>query len=140
MASLAAHRLGVLARPNSITRCGLLERDAHATPITGQENHMAPLEYLIGTYNPIDRPYIFGDPTKWTPLQVDIVMAVATAKYNEFVCATEYVARLVRSRLITKQDGVDTLHEAAVYNGLYADYGRDEIQSVIAAAFESEAA
>ncbi|WP_316219420.1 hypothetical protein [Bradyrhizobium sp. SZCCHNR2026] len=101
---------------------------------------MLPLEYLIGTYNPIDRPYIFGDPTQWTPLQLDIVLGVANAKYHEFVRAADYIARLVRSRLITKQDGVDTLHEAALYNGLYAEYGRDEIQSIIATAFESEVA
>ena len=101
---------------------------------------MLPLEYLIGTYNPIDRPYIFSDPAQWNPLQVDIVLGVANAKYNEFVGATDYVARLVRGRLITKQDGVDTLHEAALYNGLYSEYGRDEIQSIIAAAFEAEAA
>ncbi|CCD90951.1 hypothetical protein BRAO375_1270028 [Bradyrhizobium sp. ORS 375] len=101
---------------------------------------MLPLEYLIGTYNPIGRPYIFGDPAQWNPLQVEIVMGVANAKYNEFVDATGYVARLVRSGLITKQDGVDTLHEAALYNNLYNEYGRDEIQSVIAAAFESEVA
>jgi hypothetical protein len=101
---------------------------------------MPPLEYLIGTYNPIDRPYIFGDRNQWTPLQIDIVLGVANAKHNEFVGATDYIARLVRGRLITKQDGVDTLHEAALYNGLYAEYGRDNIQSIIAAAFQLEVA
>lgn len=101
---------------------------------------MPPLEYLIGTYTPIDRPYIFGDPTRWTPLQLDIVLRVANAKYNEFVGATDYVARSVRNRLIIKQDGVDTLHEAALYNGLYAEYGRDNIQTVIATAFKLEVA
>jgi hypothetical protein len=101
---------------------------------------MPPLEYLMGTYNPIDRPYIFGDQTQWTPLQIDIVLSVANARYNEFVIRADYIARLVRSRLITKQDGVDTLHEAALYNGLYVEYGRDNIQSIIAAAFESEVA
>ena len=49
-------------------------------------------------------------------------------------------SQLAPNRLIIKQEGVDTLHEAALYNGLYAEYGRDNIQSIIATAFKLEVA
>jgi hypothetical protein len=101
---------------------------------------MLSLGYPVGTYNSIDRPCIFnGDPSRWTPLQIEVIMAVANAKIDEFAGASHYVARLVRHGLVAKQDGVDTLHEAAAYNALYGEYGRDEIQSIIAAAFKWEA-
>jgi type I restriction enzyme R subunit len=71
-----------------------------------------------------------------TPATGEINTAtLANAKFDEFVSASDYVSRLVRNELITKQDGVDTLHEAAAYNALYVEYGRDEIQSIIAGAF-----
>jgi hypothetical protein len=63
----------------------------------------------------------------WTPLQTDICMSVAR------------VAELVRLCLITKADAADTLHEAAIYNQLYFEYGADHIQGIMARAIEGAA-
>jgi hypothetical protein len=76
----------------------------------------------------------------WTPLQADICMSVALAKRDVFIGASQYVAELVRLGLLSRAAGADTLHEAAIYNQLYFEYGRDHIQEIMAVAFNSEAA
>ncbi|WP_441278584.1 hypothetical protein AB7783_19995 [Tardiphaga sp. 172_B4_N1_3] len=101
---------------------------------------MLTLEYLEGTYNPVGRPGIFDDPTSWTSLQLEMVVLVANAKFERFLDVAEYIAGLVRQGLVTKQDAVDLLHEVALYNALYVEYGRDRIHSIIATPFRSEVA
>src|SRR6218665_1389870 len=105
-----------------------------APPASGhgpERYHMITLEHLEGTYNPVGRPGIFDDPTKWTSLQRDLVLAIANARFDRFHDAVEYVVGLVRHRWVTKQDAVDLLHEVALYNALYQEYGRDRIQKII---------
>jgi len=75
----------------------------------------------------------------WTPLQTDICMSVALAKRDAFIAKAERVAELVRLCLLTKADAADTLHEAAMYNQLYFEYGADHIQGIMARAIEGAA-
>jgi hypothetical protein len=76
----------------------------------------------------------------WTALQTDICMSVALAKRDAFIAEAERVAELVRLGLLTKPAAADTLHEAAIYNQLYFEYGADHIQAIMAATIGSGAA
>jgi hypothetical protein len=80
------------------------------------------------------------DPTKWTALQTEICMNVALAKRDAFVAEVQRMAEFVRLGFLTRAAAADYLHEAAIYNQLYFEYGTDQIQKIVAAAFESEAA
>jgi hypothetical protein len=99
---------------------------------------MGPLEYFQVTYNPVGRPNIFDYPSKWTPLQRDIILPIANARLEAFRDAVEYVSGLVRQGLLTKQDAVNVLYEAVLYNRLCEEYWL-EIQSIIGDAFKLEA-
>lgn len=76
---------------------------------------------------------------QWTALQAEICMNVANAKFHAFVDEADRLAYWVRLGVVKKQVAADYLHESAVYNQLYFEYGTDEIQGIIAAAFASEA-
>ena len=67
-------------------------------------------------------------------------MNVANAKIYAFVAEAERMAEFVRLGLITRSIAADYLSEAAVYNQLYYEYGADYVQSILAAAFASQAA
>lgn len=76
----------------------------------------------------------------WTPLQTDVCMSVALAKRDAFIAEAQRVTELVRLGLLKKPDAADTLHEAAIYNQLYFEYGADHIQQIMAAAFSEAGA
>lgn len=75
----------------------------------------------------------------WTALQTEICMNVANAKFYAFVDEADKLAHWVSLGVVRKQVAADYLHESAIYNQLYFEYGTDKIQGVIAAAFVSEA-
>jgi hypothetical protein len=76
----------------------------------------------------------------WTPLQTDICMSVALAKRDAFINESQRIADLVRLKVLPKPVAADYLHEAAIYNSLYFEYGTDHIQEIMAVALGSEAA
>jgi hypothetical protein len=76
------------------------------------------------------------DEAKWTALQIDVCMSVANAKHLAFICEADRLAKLVRSGVLSRGDAADCLHNAANYNSLYFEYGTDNIQDVLAAAFD----
>jgi len=80
------------------------------------------------------------DPMKWTALQTEICMNVANAKFYAFVAEAERMAEFKRLGFVTRATAADYLHETAVYNQLYFEYGTDRIQKIMAEALESEAA
>jgi hypothetical protein len=80
------------------------------------------------------------DPTKWTALQTEICMTVALAKRDAFIEEAHRAAEFVRLGFITRPVAADYLHEAAIYNSLYFEYGADAIQAIMSAALDSEAA
>jgi hypothetical protein len=80
------------------------------------------------------------DPHKWTPLQTEVCMNVANAKLYAFEAEAERIAELIRLKLISKAEGADRLHIAAIYNQLVYEYGTDRVQNIVAAAFDREAA
>jgi hypothetical protein len=88
----------------------------------------------------LDAEWIAIDPTKWTALQTEICMSVALAKRNAFIAEAERAAEFVRLGFITRPVAAEYLHEAAIYNQLYFEYGRDAIQRIMSAAFDCEAA
>jgi len=87
----------------------------------------------------LDAEWIAIDPTKWTALQTEMCMSVALAKRNAFISEAQRMAEFVRLGFITRPVAADYLHEAAIYNQLYFEYGADAIQAIIAMAFNSEA-
>ena len=80
-----------------------------------------------------------SDPTSWTALQTEICMSVALAKLDAFMAEAERMAEFARLGFVTRAVAGDYLHEAAIYNQLYFEYGTDHIQGIISAAFASEA-
>jgi hypothetical protein len=80
------------------------------------------------------------DPTKWTALQREICINVANAKYYAFVAEAERLAEFLHLGFVNRQTAVDYLHESAIYNQLYFDYGTERIQMIMAGALESGAA
>ena len=77
---------------------------------------------------------------QWTALQTEICMNVANAKFYAFADEAAKMAHWVRLGVVQKQVAADYLHETAVYNQLYFEYGTDKIQRIVADAFASEAA
>lgn len=75
------------------------------------------------------------DIRDWTPLQTDICMSIANAKYYTFIDEAGRLAKLIRARMLSAADAADCLHEAANYNALYMEYGVDQIQGVMAEMF-----
>jgi hypothetical protein len=88
----------------------------------------------------IDEQIAALDETKWTPLQADVCMGVARAKLDRFMDQAERLAELVRVRVLPKAVAADYLHQTAIYNQLYFEYGADHIQEIMAQALGSEAA
>jgi hypothetical protein len=80
------------------------------------------------------------DPTTWTALQTEICINVALAKRDAFIEEAQRMTEFVRLGFMTRATAADYLHEAAIYNQLYFEYGTDQIQSIISAALASEAA
>jgi hypothetical protein len=80
------------------------------------------------------------DYSTWTQLQAEICMNVANAKLYAFVAEAERAADYTRLGFLTRATAADYLHETAVYNELYFEYGRDRIQEIMAGALDSEAA
>jgi len=78
--------------------------------------------------------------SRWTPLQAETCMYVANAKYYAFQDEADRHAEFVRCGLETRAEAVEILHAAALYNGLYCEYGRDKIQGVVAEALRKVAA
>ncbi len=78
------------------------------------------------------------DPAQWTPLQTDVTMAVALAKFRAFEDQAYRVGDMVRLGLIKRVEASDLLHGAANYNSLVFEYGPDRIQQIIAAGLEAE--
>jgi hypothetical protein len=79
------------------------------------------------------------DVQAWTRLQAEICMNVANAKFYTFVSEAERMSEFARLGLITRAIASDYLHEAALYNSLYFEYGADRIQKIVAEAFEAAA-
>ena len=75
----------------------------------------------------------------WTKLQAEVCMNVANAKYFAFVGECERMVEFMRLGFVNRPTAADYLHQTAIYNQLYFEYGTDEIQGIIAAAFASEA-
>jgi hypothetical protein len=80
------------------------------------------------------------DISDWTPLQADVCMSIANAKYETFIFEAGRLAKLVRARILSGADAADYLHEAANYNQLYFEYGVDQIQAIMARMLSLEAA
>jgi len=74
----------------------------------------------------------------WTPLQTEVCMSIALAKLDAFIAESYRVGDLVRLGLLQRADAADTLHEAATYNELYFEYGRDRIQGIMADALNAK--
>jgi len=74
----------------------------------------------------------------WTPLQVEVCMGIAMAKRDAFIAEAHRVSDLVRLKLLDRATAADTLHEAAVYNQLYYEYGQDHIQAIMANALDAK--
>jgi hypothetical protein len=72
----------------------------------------------------------------WSPLQIEVCMSVAMAKRDAFIAEAYRIGDLVRLRVLDRATAADTLHEAATYNELYFEYGRDEIQEIMASALD----
>ena len=80
------------------------------------------------------------DPTKWTKLQTEICMNVALVKRDAFIAEAQRAAEFVRLGFITRPVAADYLHEAAIYNSLYFEYGAEAIQAIMATALSDAAA
>ena len=80
------------------------------------------------------------DVEKWTPLQADVCMNVALAKLDRFMDQADRLAELVRVRVLPKPVAADYLHQTAIYNSLYFEYGVDRVEEIMAQALGSEAA
>jgi hypothetical protein len=83
---------------------------------------------------------ICKDISDWTPLQTQVCMSIANAKYYAFADEAGRLAKLIRARMLSAADAADCLHVAASYNALYAEYGVDQIQGIMAEMFGLEAA
>jgi hypothetical protein len=80
------------------------------------------------------------DEMKWTPLQTDVCMSIAHAKIDRMVDEAQRLAELVRLEILPKAVAAEYLHQAAIYNQLYFEYGADRIQKIMAWALRREAA
>lgn len=80
------------------------------------------------------------DQKKWTQLQTEVCMNVATAKFYAFAAEAERMADWVCLGVVSKTVAADYLHTSAAYNGLYFEYGADRVQQIMADALESRAA
>jgi hypothetical protein len=80
------------------------------------------------------------DVSRWTQLQAEICINVANAKYYAFVGEADRAAEFVRLGFIKRATAADYLHETAIYNQLYFEYGTDRIQEIMTVALDSEAA
>jgi hypothetical protein len=87
----------------------------------------------------LDAEWIAIDPTNWTALQTELCMAVANAKYHAFVAEAGRLAEFLRLGFVNRATAADYLHQTAIYNQLFAEYGTDRIQAIMAEAL-SEAA
>jgi hypothetical protein len=74
------------------------------------------------------------DESKWSPLQAETCMAVANAKFYAFEAEAARLSEFVRCGFMTRTAAADTLHAAALYSSLYAEYGRDRIQRIVSEA------
>lgn len=74
----------------------------------------------------------------WSPLQIEVCMSVAMAKRDAFIAEAFRIGDLVRLRVLDRATAADTLHEAARYNELYFEYGRDHIQQLMANALDAK--
>ena len=74
----------------------------------------------------------------WSPLQIEICMSVALAKRDAFIAACYQVGDMARLGVITKAVAADVLNETALYNGLYFEYGRDDIQRLMSNALGAQ--
>jgi hypothetical protein len=79
------------------------------------------------------------DPCEWTALQSEICMTVANAKFYAFVAEADRLAEFVRLGFMTRATAADYLHESALYNSLFFDYGTDRIQKIMATALSEVA-
>jgi hypothetical protein len=77
------------------------------------------------------------DERRWTKLQSEICMNIATAKHDAFVWEAERMAEWIRLGIITRPIAAEYLHTAAAYNSLIFEYGADQIQKIVAEAFEA---
>jgi hypothetical protein len=77
---------------------------------------------------------------EWTPLQADVCMCIANAKFIAFENEAFRCGDLLRLGLLKRSEAADVLHEAAIYNQLYFEYGIDAIQAIMSAALDSEVA
>jgi hypothetical protein len=80
------------------------------------------------------------DASDWTPLQTEICMNVALAKRDAFITEAQRVADYVRCGFLSRATAADYLQAAADYNSLSLEYGVDDIQKIMASAFDSEVA
>lgn len=71
----------------------------------------------------------------WTALQSQTCMNVANAKLYAFEAEADRLSEFVRLGLITRVMAADYLNTAAAYNALYYDYGADQVQRIMSAAF-----
>ena len=74
----------------------------------------------------------------WSPLQVEVCMSIAMAKRDAFIAEAYHIGDLVRLKVLDRATAADTLHEAATYNQLYYEYGRDHIQEIMANALDAK--
>lgn len=79
------------------------------------------------------------DETLWSALQAEVCVSVATAKYHAFIAEASRIAEFARLGFVSRKTASDYLHVAAIYNQLYAEYGRDRMQAIMAEAFEATA-
>ncbi|MBR1199332.1 hypothetical protein JQ574_25370 [Bradyrhizobium sp. AUGA SZCCT0158] len=76
----------------------------------------------------------------WTALQTEICINVANAKFHAFIHESKRIAEFRRLGFVNCQTAADYLHETAIYNQLYFEYGTDRIQKVMAEALGEAAA
>jgi len=74
------------------------------------------------------------DPSQWSTLQAEICLNIANARFYAFIDEAARLSSLVRLGLVDRAAAADHLHTAAIYNQLYAEYGADNIQGVMAGA------
>ena len=74
----------------------------------------------------------------WSPLQIEVCMSVAMAKRDAFIAEAYRIGDLVRLKVLDRATAADTLHEAATYNELYFEYGREHIQQLMANAMDAK--
>ena len=79
------------------------------------------------------------ETVEWTALQAEICMNVALAKRDAFIAEAQRAADYVRRGFLPRAVAADYLQEAANYNSLCVEYGVDDIQQIIASAFDGEA-